>query len=232
LWNRWVHSRLHCSTRFGQYLQGIDRRGWKKSGSIPDHWNILPPKKINDPNESQPSDWVDEQFINDPEDKKPEDWDDAPAEITDPNASKPDDWDDDLDGEWEAPKISNPAYKGAWFAKRIENPKYQGVWVHPQIDNPEYTEDNELYAFDSFKFLGIDVWQVKSGSIFGHFLLTDDFDVAKSQIEEINKIREGEKAKKTEQDEKERTEREAEAARKAAEEPPKEDEEEEEKAEL
>jgi len=204
----------------------------KKSGSIPDHWTILPPKKINDPSQSQPSDWVDEQFINDPEDKKPEDWDDAPAEITDPNASKPDDWDDDLDGEWEAPKISNPAFKGAWYAKRIENPKYQGVWVHPQIDNPDYKEDNELYAFDSFKYFGIDVWQVKSGTIFGHFLLTDDFDVAKSQIEEINKIRDGEKAKKAEQEEKERLERETEAARKAAEEPPKEEEEEEDKAEL
>jgi len=176
----------------------------KKTGAIPDNWDILPPKKINDPKESKPSDWVDERMIDDPEDLKPAGWDDIPAEIADTGASKPDDWDDDLDGEWEAPKIPNPEYKGAWSAKKIENPKYKGPWVHPQIDNPEYKDDPELYAFDSFKFIGIDVWQVKAGSIFGHFLLTDDFETARTRIDEINKIREGEKKLKEEQDQKDR----------------------------
>jgi len=123
---------------------------------------------------------------------------------------------------------------------KIDNPEYKGPWVHPQIDNPEYKDDPELYAFDSFKYLGIDIWQVKSGSIFGHFLLTDDWETAKTQIDEINKIRDGEKKKKEEQDEKERLEREAqEAARKAEEEAKKaeddgkgEDEDDEDKAEL
>jgi calreticulin len=68
--------------------------------------------------------------------------------------------------------------------------------VHPQIDNPDYKDDPELYAFDSFKYIGIDVWQVKSGTIFSHFLLTDDFETAKAQIDVINAIRDGEKAKK------------------------------------
>jgi calreticulin len=172
----------------------------KKSGTIPDHWDILPPKKINDPNESKPADWVDERLIDDPEDKKPEGWDDIPAEIVDPDAKKPEDWDDDLDGEWEAPKVANPEYKGPWSPKKIDNPAYKGPWVHPQIDNPDYKDDPELYAFDSFKYLGIDVWQVKSGSIFGHFLLTDDFETAQTQIDAINAIREGEKKKKEEAD--------------------------------
>jgi hypothetical protein len=35
---------------------------------------------------------------------------------------QPDDWDDELDGEWEAPKIDNPKYKGAWKPKQIANP--------------------------------------------------------------------------------------------------------------
>jgi len=176
----------------------------KKSGAIPDHWDILGHKQINDPNESKPSDWVDERMINDPEDVKPAGWDDIPVEIADADASKPDDWDDDLDGEWEAPKKPNPEYKGPWSAKKIENPKYKGPWVHPQIDNPEYKEDPELYAFNSFKFIGIDVWQVKAGSIFGHFLLTDDFETARTQIDIINNIREGEKKLKEEQDLKDR----------------------------
>jgi len=202
---------------FKIFVDGVE----KKTGAIPDFWNILPPKQINDPAESKPSDWVDERMVDDPDDHKPEGWDAISAEITDPDATKPDDWDDDLDGEWEAPKIPNPEYKGAWSAKKIENPKYKGPWVHPQIDNPEYKEEPELYAFDSFKYVGIDIWQVKAGSIFGHFLLTDDWDTAKAQIDTINTARDGEKAKKEEVEAKERADREAAEAAKKAEEPEK-----------
>jgi calreticulin len=208
---------LEPDNTFKIYVDGIE----KKSGAIPEFWNILPAKQINDPSQSKPSDWVDERMIDDPEDHKPEGWDAIPAEITDPEATKPDDWDDDLDGEWEAPKIPNPEYKGHWSAKKIENPSYKGPWVHPQIDNPEYKEEPELYAFDSFKYVGIDIWQVKSGTIFGHFLLTDDWDTAKAKIDAINTIRDGEKAKKEEVEAKQRAEREAAEAAKKAEEPEK-----------
>jgi hypothetical protein len=74
------------------------------------------------------------------------------------------DWDDEDDGEWEAPQIDNPEYKGKWtqvraaffsFAaalwpsltefrrmqKRIPNPAYKGAWVHPEIDNPDFVDD-------------------------------------------------------------------------------------------
>jgi len=111
-----------------------------------------------------------------------------------------------------APKTPNPEYKGAWSAKKIENPDYKGPWVHPQIDNPEYKDDLYLYAFDSFKYLGIDIWQVKSGTIFSHFLLTDDWDTAKSQIDTVNTIREGEKKKKEAFDQAEKEAREAKEA--------------------
>jgi calreticulin len=172
----------------------------KKSGSIPDFWNILPPKQINDPAQSKPADWVDEKMIDDPEDHKPAGWDDIPREIADPDATKPDDWDDELDGDWEAPKIPNPEYKGPWSPRKIENPDYKGPWVHPQIDNPDYKYDPELYAYSSFKYLGIDVWQVKSGSIFSHFLLTDDWDTAKADIDKIVAIRDAEKTLKEKAD--------------------------------
>jgi len=186
---------LSSDNTFKVYVDGEE----KKAGAIPDFWNILPPKKINDPSQSKPSDWVDERMIDDPEDKKPEGYDDTPAEIVDPEAKKPEDWDDDLDGEWEAPKIANPDFKGPWRPRKIENSAYKGPWVHPQIDNPDYYDDAELYAFNSFKYLGIDIWQVKSGSIFGHFLLTDDWSTAKSQIDSINTLRDGEKKKKEEE---------------------------------
>jgi len=142
--------------------------------------NVLPPKKINDPSQSKPADWVDEAMIDDPEDKKPEGYDDIPAQIVDPDAKKPDDWDSELDGEWEAPTIPNPEFKGAWKAKRIDNPLYKGPWVHPQIDNPEFQEDSELYLFKSWGGVGIEIWQVESGSVFDNILVTDSLEEAEA----------------------------------------------------
>lgn len=46
-----------------------------------------------------------------------------------------------MDGEWEAPRISNPACQigcGEWRPPMIDNPKYKGVWRPPLIDNPNY----------------------------------------------------------------------------------------------
>jgi len=174
----------------------------KQDGNIEDDWNILPPKEINDPSKSKPSDWVDEAMIDDPEDKKPADWDSVPAEISDPDAKKPDDWDSDLDGTWEAPKTPNPEYKGVWRAKRISNPAYKGAWVHPQVPNPEYKSDATLYQFDSNAFLGIEIWQVKAGTIFDNFLVTDDLNLALDRAKAINTVRESEKAAKKVADDK------------------------------
>jgi len=165
-----------------------------RSGSLPSDWEFLPPKEIKDPSKSKPADWVDEKEIVDPEAKKPEGWDDIPAQITDPDAKKPEDWDDELDGEWEAPLIDNPEYKGEWKAPKIPNPAYKGEWIHPMIPNPDYYEDSEIYAYPSHKYIGIEIWQVKSGTIFDNFLVTDSVETAKEWAEKTLKTREGEKA--------------------------------------
>jgi len=174
----------------------------KQDGPIEDDWSILPAKKINDPSQSKPSNWVDDAQIDDPTDSKPADWDATPAEIADPSAKKPDDWDADLDGEWEAPKTPNPDYRGPWRAKRISNPAYKGPWVHPQIDNPEYKPDPTLYSFDSHGLVGIEIWQVKAGTIFDNFLVTDDLDLALARAQALNKVRDQEKALKKVDDDK------------------------------
>jgi len=135
-------------------------------------------KKINDPAQSKPADWEDNPQIDDPEDKKPEGWDAIPETVVDPDAKKPDDWDSELDGEWEAPTIPNPDFKGPWRAKRIENPKYKGAWEHPQIDNPDYKADSTLYSYKSFGAVGLEVWQVKAGTIFDNILVTDSVEEA------------------------------------------------------
>merc|ERR1711871_1053437 len=158
------------------------------SGSLAEGWNFLEPKQIRDPNEKKPADWVDEAEIDDPNDKKPEGYDKIPAKIADPKAKKPDDWDDESDGTWEAPQIDNPAYKGAWEAKLI--------------DNPKYAPDSTIGTYAKFNTVGIDVWQVKSGTIFDDILVTDDVEYAKAHGEKTWKAKkDGEKAAKDKADE-------------------------------
>merc|ERR1712196_542755 len=174
------------------------------SGSLSEGWAFLEPKQIRDPDEKKPSDWVDEAEIDDPADKKPDGYDAIPAKIADPKAKKPDDWDDESDGAWEAPQIDNPEFKGPWKAKRIKNPDYKGVWAPKKIANPAYVDDDQLYSYDSFAFVGIDVWQVKSGTIFDNLLITDDVDAAKAAADKIKEGMEAEKKMKEAKDEEKR----------------------------
>lgn len=128
------------------------------------------------------------------------DWD-QPEHISDPDAKKPEDWDDSIDGDWEAPTIDNPKYKGPWRARQIDNPNYKGPWIHPEIDNPDYFEDANLYLFKDIGAVGIDIWQVKSGSIFDNILITDSAQRAKEFARETwDKTSVGEKKMKDEQD--------------------------------
>merc|ERR1711959_81061 len=180
------------------------------SGSLAEGWSFLEPKEIRDPDEKKPKDWVDEAEIDDPTDKKPDGYDDIPAKIADPKAKKPDDWDDESDGAWEAPQIDNPAFKGAWKAKRIKNPAYKGIWEAKLIANPKYVADDNLYKYANFGNVGIDVWQVKSGTIFDNILITDDVDYAKTAGEKGWKANQaGEKAMKEKADEEKRKKDEA-----------------------
>ncbi|VEN44284.1 unnamed protein product [Callosobruchus maculatus] len=166
-----------------------------EGGELENDWELLPPKKIKDPKAKKPEDWDDRATIPDPDDKKPEDWD-KPEHIPDPEASKPDDWDDEMDGEWEPPMIDNPEYKGEWAPKQIDNPAYKGPWVHPEIDNPEYTPVPDLYAQKEICGVGLDLWQVKSGTIFDNILITDDVEYAKQAIAGLKETQEGEKKAK------------------------------------
>lgn len=178
-----------------------------EGGELESDWDLLPAKKIKDPDAKKPEDWDEREYIDDPEDSKvgfyfgwqsyipfssflllmsifqPEDWD-KPEHIPDPDAKKPDDWDDEMDGEWEPPMIDNPEFKGDWKPKQIKNPEYKGKWIHPEIDNPEYTPDDELYLYEDFGAIGFDLWQVKSGTIFDNVLVADSVEDAKAHAAE------------------------------------------------
>lgn len=172
------------------------------SGALEEDWDFLPPKKIKDPEAKKPAqdEWDEREEIQDPDASKPEDWD-KPEHIADPDATKPDDWDDEMDGEWEPPMVDNPDYKGDWKAPMMKNPAYKGKWVHPEIDNPDYGADSEIYAYDDFGRIGLDLWQVKSGTIFSNFLMTDEVEVADSQAKELLKLMEEEAAAKKAEEE-------------------------------
>merc|ERR1712072_1068738 len=193
----------------GTYSVSIDGSE-VESGKLVEGWKFLEPKEIDDPEDKKPSDWVDEAEMDDPEDKKPDGYDEIAAKIADPKATKPDDWDDESDGDWEAPQIDNPEYKGEWKAKRIKNPAYKGVWAPKKIANPAYVDDQTIGQYESFAWVGIDVWQVKAGTIFDNLLITDDVDTAKAAADKIKVGMEAEKKMKEEKD--------AEKAKKAEEE--------------
>merc|ERR1739846_36048 len=126
--------------------------------------------------------------------------------IVDAEAKKPDDWDDEEDGEWEAPMKDNPAYKGDWTAKRISNPAYKGFWEAKKIANPEYEDDDAVYKFDDFGFIGFDLWQVKGGTIFDNVIITDDKAEADAFAKKWKTLSEIENAKKKEEDDAKKTE--------------------------
>jgi len=163
----------------GTYEMQIDGEK-KESGKLDEDWAFLKPKEIDDPADKKPGDWTDDAQMDDPEDSKPADWGNEPETIPDPEAEQPEDWDVEDDGAWEAPQIPNPKFQGEWKAKRIENPAYKGVWSPARIANPDYVEDAALHvSAEKIAAVGIDLWQVKAGSIFDNIIISDS-------IEEVN----------------------------------------------
>ena len=55
---------------------------------------------------------------------------------------------------------NNIFFLGDWKPPMIKNPAYKGRWVHPEIDNPDYAADDQIYAYDDFGRIGLDLWQV------------------------------------------------------------------------
>merc|ERR1712060_233343 len=94
----------------------------------------------------------------------------------------------------------NPEYKGDWHGKRISNPAYKGIWEAKKIANPEYEDDDMVYKYADFGFLGFDLWQVKGGSIFDNVIVTDDKAEADNFAKKWKDLSEVENAKKKEED--------------------------------
>merc|ERR1712110_486293 len=174
-------------------------------GSIKEDWEVLKPKTIPDPADKKPSDWVEDSMMDDPSDKKPDDWVEE-KRMVDAEAKKPDDWDDEEDGEWEPPMKDNPAFKGERTVKRISNPAYKGFWEAKKIDNPEYEDDDAIYKYADFGFIGFDLWQVKGGTIFDNVIVCDDkaeADVLAAKWKALSAVEKEEKKKEEDEKKKE-----------------------------
>merc|ERR1712031_125685 len=100
----------------------------------------------------------------------------------------------------------NPAFKGEWIVKRISNPEYKGVWEAKKIANPAFVDDDAVYKYDDFGFIGFDLWQVKGGTIFDNVIITDDVSEADEFAKKWKDLSEVEKAKKKEEDDKKKKE--------------------------
>merc|ERR1711970_1429160 len=70
-----------------------------------------------------------------------------------------------------------------------------------KIANPEYKDDDSLYKYADFGFLGFDLWQVKGGTIFDNIILTDDKAEADTFAKKWKALSDVEKAKKKEEEE-------------------------------
>merc|ERR1712166_989308 len=99
---------------------------------------------------------------------------------------------DEEDGECEAPMKDNADYKGVWEAKKIAN--------------PDYEDDDSLYKYDAFGFIGFDLWQVKSGTIFDNIIITDDKTEADTFAKKWKELSDVEKAKKKEEEDSKKVE--------------------------
>merc|ERR1712244_157169 len=77
---------------------------------------------------------------------------------------------------------------------------YKGIWEAKKIANPEYVDDDTLYKYDGFSFIGFDLWQVKGGTIFDNVIITDDVAEADGFAKKWKTLSEVEAAKKKEDD--------------------------------
>mmetsp|Transcript_2753 Transcript_2753/g.3209 ORF Transcript_2753/g.3209 Transcript_2753/m.3209 type:complete len:550 (+) Transcript_2753:27-1676(+) len=156
--------------------------------------------RIEDPDAVKPDDWDEDApaQITDPEAEMPDGWlESEPAMIPDPDAEKPEDWDDEEDGEFEAPEIENaacsvgcgdwvaplipnPEYKGPWITPMIDNPEYIGEWAPKKIPNPNYFQSDHPHAVSPMTAVGFELWTMQDGIEFDNIYIGTDEDDARA----------------------------------------------------
>ncbi|XP_006768508.1 PREDICTED: calreticulin-3 [Myotis davidii] len=131
-----------------------------ESGSIEYDWNLTSLKKM-EKSSAESKDWEQE------DEDKLQDWE---KHFLDASASKPGDWNSELDGDWQAPMLQKPPYQDGLKPEGID----KDVWLHQKMKNTHYLTEYDLSEFENIGAIGLELWQVRSGTIFDNFLITDD----------------------------------------------------------
>ncbi|KAM5308653.1 calreticulin-3 isoform 3-T3 [Glossophaga mutica] len=133
-----------------------------ESGSIEYDWNLTSLKKL----EKSPAESKEKE-------NKPQDWE---KHFLDASASKPSDWNHELDGDWQASLLQKPPYQDDLKPEGID----KDVWLHQKMKNTKYLLEYDLSEFENIGAIGLELWQVRSGTIFDNFLITDDEEYAEN----------------------------------------------------
>merc|ERR1712048_933170 len=75
-----------------------------------------------------------------------------------------------------------------------------GVWEAKKNDNPEFVDDDAVYKYADFGFIGFDLWQGKAETIFDNVIITDDVAEADSFAAKWKALNEVETAAKEEEE--------------------------------
>ncbi|XP_045407330.1 calreticulin-3 isoform X4 [Lemur catta] len=129
-----------------------------ESGSIEYDWNLTSLKKEKS---AESKDW------DQAKDDKAQDWE---KHFLDASASKPSDWNAELDGDWQAAMLQKPPYQNGLKPEGID----KDIWLHQKMKSTNYLMQYDLSEFENIGAIGLELWQVRSGTIFDNFLITDD----------------------------------------------------------
>uniref|UniRef100_A0A8C2NT91 Calreticulin n=1 Tax=Capra hircus TaxID=9925 RepID=A0A8C2NT91_CAPHI len=136
-----------------------------ESGSIEYDWQLTSLKNMEKAS-AEAEGW--DQAAKD----KSQDWE---KHFLDASASKPSDWKGELDGDWQAAMLQKPPYQDGLKPEGID----KDVWLHQKMKN-NYLTEYDLSEFENIGAIGLELWQVRSGTIFDNFLITDDEEYAEN----------------------------------------------------
>lgn len=147
----------------------------------PDDWDDNAPKTIPDPNAQKPSDWLENEpkYIPDKEAKKPEDWEEMDGVWEAPLVENPACAKASGCGEWIAPMIPNPNYRGKWKPPKIDNPNYKGKWSPRMIQNPNYFfDENPFKSLEAIGSIAYELWSMADNVAFDNLIVASDTEPA------------------------------------------------------
>jgi len=77
-------------------------------------------------------------------------------------------------------------------------------WCTRKSIIPEFVDDSEIYLYENNAYVGLEIWQVKAGTIFDNIIVTDSVEEAEKLAAETKEQREAEKKEKEKEDEERR----------------------------